>query len=45
MAIYDLNEIVTSAALGMYKDKWQHMDFEQVLHTLGNMGKIGLFSV
>ncbi|MCG3358862.1 hypothetical protein JHQ80_10825, partial [Neisseria meningitidis] len=34
MAIYDLNEIVTSAALGMYKGKWQNMDFEQVLQDI-----------
>lgn len=34
MAIYDLNEIVTRAALGMYKGKWQSMDFEQVLQDI-----------
>lgn len=34
MAIYDLNEIVTRAALGMYKGKWQNMDFEQVLQDI-----------
>lgn len=34
MAIYDLNEIVTRAALGIYKGKWRNMDFEQVLQNI-----------
>lgn len=34
MAIYDLNEIVTRTALGIYKGKWRNMDFEQVLQNI-----------
>lgn len=34
MAIYDLNGIVTRAALGTYKGKWRNMDFEQVLQNI-----------
>lgn len=34
MAIYDLNEIVTRAASGIYKGKWRNMDFEQVLQNI-----------